>query len=69
MAPQALKAYETAASLLKQSKQRLPAELWNNLGALRHRLGKLDSAEHAYLHALKVCPPLCTHDTPPSTLS
>jgi len=52
--PQALKAYETAASLLKQSKQRLPAELWNNLGALRHRLGKLDSAEHAYLHALKV---------------
>ena len=32
----------------------MPAELWNNLGALRHRLGKLDSAEQAYNYALKV---------------
>ena len=52
--PEALAAYEKAASLLKAAQQRVPAELWNNLGALRHRLGKLDSAEQAYTYALKV---------------
>ena len=49
----ALQAYEAATGLLKRAKQKVPAELWNNLGALRQRLGKLDSAERAYTYALK----------------
>jgi len=49
----ALKAYEKAAGILKRAQRRVPLELWNNLGALRHRLGKIDSAEQAYMHALK----------------
>ncbi|KAL1512117.1 hypothetical protein AB1Y20_005386 [Prymnesium parvum] len=52
--PKALTAYETAASLLKRSKHTIPAELWSNIGALRHHLGKLESAEKAYNYALRV---------------
>jgi tetratricopeptide (TPR) repeat protein len=51
-APTALKAYETAAGLLKRSERRVPLELWNNIGVLRHQLGKLATAEKAYRHAL-----------------
>ena len=50
--PTALKAYETAAGLLKRSERRVPLELWNNIGVLRHQLGKLATAEKAYRHAL-----------------
>ena len=51
-APTALKAYEAAAGLLKRSERRVPLELWNNIGVLRHQLGKLATAEKAYRHAL-----------------
>ena len=47
------KAYEKAAGLIKKLRT-VPAEIWNNLGAIRHRLGKLDTAEQAYGYALKV---------------
>ena len=46
--PAALKAYEKAAGQLRKSGGHATAQLWNNIGALRHRLGKLDSAEQAY---------------------
>ena len=49
----ALKAYEKAAGLIKKVRT-VPAEIWNNLGAIRHRLGKLDTAEQAYGYALRV---------------
>jgi len=52
--PLALKGYEKAAGLLKRAQQRVPLELWNNLGAIRHKLGKLDAAEQAYSYALRV---------------
>ena len=42
----ALKAYEKAAAVLQAlAAPSVPVELWNNLGAIRHRLGKLESAE------------------------
>ena len=50
--PTALAAFESAAALLKKSKRAVPLELWNNIGALRHQLGKLDTAEKAYKQAL-----------------
>ena len=50
----ALKAYEKAAAVLERSQRAVPVELWNNLGAIRHRLGKLESAEEAYRRALRV---------------
>lgn len=50
--PTALAAFESAAALLKKSKKAVPLELWNNIGALRHQLGKLDTAEKAYRQAL-----------------
>ncbi|EOD29899.1 hypothetical protein EMIHUDRAFT_72710, partial [Emiliania huxleyi CCMP1516] len=51
----ALKAYEKAAALLKRAQKLVPVELWNNLGVLRQRLGKLDSAEAAYSAAARLC--------------
>ena len=47
------KSYEKAAGLIKKVRT-VPAEIWNNLGAIRHRLGKLDMAELAYGYAIKV---------------
>jgi len=47
------KSYEKAAGLIKKVRT-VPAEIWNNLGAIRHRLGKLDDAEKAYGYAIKV---------------
>ena len=44
----ALTAYERAAAILKRAGRRVPIALWNNLGVLRQRLGKLGSAEQAY---------------------
>ncbi len=32
----AIQAYERAQKLLETRKQQVPAELWNNIGALRH---------------------------------
>ena len=53
--PAALKAYEKAAGILKKPPHAgVPAELWNNLGSIRHRLGKLETAEQAYNHAIAV---------------
>ena len=49
----ALKAYEKAAGLLKKPPSTVPPELWNNVGGIRHRLGKLESAETAYNYAIK----------------
>jgi len=53
--PVALKSYERAAAILKRAQKRVPVELWNNLGALRLRLGKLESAEQAFSAALRLC--------------
>ena len=52
--PNALKAYEKAAGILKKLPSTVPPELWSNLGAIRHRLGKLEAAEQAYGYAIKV---------------
>jgi len=52
--PGALKAYEKAAGILKRTTSFIPPELWNNLGAIRHKLGKLETAEQAYGYAIKV---------------
>ena len=60
----ALKAYEKAAGILRVPPSVVPPELWSNLGAIRHRLGKessdpayrqskLKSAEEAYGYSIK----------------
>ena len=51
----ALKAYEKAAGVLQHRGQTVPAELWNNLGVIRAKLGKLETAETAYSYAIRVC--------------
>ena len=50
----ALKAYEKAAGILKRPPSTVPPELWSNLGTVRHRLGKHETAEQAYGYAIKM---------------
>ena len=40
-----------------------PAELWNNIGALRHQLGDLEGAKEAYTKAKEIMDSETDEDT------
>lgn len=61
-------AYRRAVEILALLQRRVPAQAWNNLGVLQHRLGLLGDAEHSLREALRAtgsAPERCTRAAAP----